>query len=77
MILHIAQLWKFQFAFLAVKHLVHAVGVLIAFLDHDVVTLVNDDSFRLAFFFDLEGVLFQAVRFITSRLIIRSLSLSR
>jgi len=56
MILHIAQLWKFKFALFAMKHLVHAVGVLVALFDHYVVTFVDDDSFRLASFFNLKGV---------------------
>ena len=52
MVLHVTKLGKLKLALFAVENLVHAVGVFVDLLHHDVVPLVHNDGLRSALLFD-------------------------
>jgi hypothetical protein len=57
-IFHIAEFRELEFAFLAVEHLVHSIGVSATLFDHYIVAFVNDNSLFLRFLY-LNGLLAQ------------------
>jgi hypothetical protein len=56
MIFHITKFQKLEFALLAIEFLVHAVGVSVAFLNHDVLPHV-DDYWFLSVFLNLHRIM--------------------